>query len=434
MKKTRMGCLIKRGNVYIVQWRVNGKLFTRSTGKTTAKEAEAERQKIMAPFVGQNEVDALANIRARLTTKQEQLAALQEELHPGLPIGEAWAAFLASPTRPDTGKATLAKYEIQWGRFWQWIQEHYPDTKLMKNVTPEIAGQFAAWLTSEGRTPNTFNKYVNLLGLVFRTVKDKARLVDNPWDAITRKKLVTRGRRELTIEELRNVCAAAEGDLRLLLAVGLYSGLRLGDCATLRWSEVDTVRGRIVRIPNKTGRRSPKPVIIPLHPTLAAMLAEIPKTERSGYVLPRIATDYQRHASYVTDRVQALFKKCGIETLREVEGRTQAQVEVGFHSLRHSFVSMCAENNIPLAVVQALVGHTNPAMTRHYQHVGADATAAAVAALPVLMGDAKALPAPKTATMVDAAAVKALVDRLTKKNAMEIKTELTQLIEHAGTR
>jgi hypothetical protein len=35
-------------------------------------------------------------------------------------------------------------------------------------------------------------------------------------------------RREPTVDELQNVCQSALGELRTLLALGVYSGLRLG--------------------------------------------------------------------------------------------------------------------------------------------------------------------------------------------------------------
>ena len=66
----------------------------------------------------------------------------------------------------------------------------------------------------------------------------------------------------------------------------------------------------------------------------------------------------------------------------------RAVIEVGFHSLRHSFVSLCRESNAPLSVVESIVGHASPAMTRHYTHVGQLAASNAIAALPGVMGDA----------------------------------------------
>ena len=44
--------------------------------------------------------------------------------------------------------------------------------------------------------------------------------------------------------------------------------------------------------------------------------------------------------------------------------------------------------------MEAIVGHSNPAMTRHYSHVGELAASAAVAALPSMLheGETKSLP------------------------------------------
>jgi integrase len=55
---------------------------------------------------------------------------------------------------------------------------------------------------------------------------------------------------------------------------------------------------------------------------------------------------------------------------------------VGFHSLRHSFVSLCAKAGAPQHVVQRLVGHGSPAMTEHYTHLDDRQKQAAVQALP----------------------------------------------------
>jgi integrase len=162
----------------------------------------------------------------------------------------------------------------------------------------------------------------------------------------------------------------------------LYSGLRLGDAATLRWEETDLARRRIVRVPSKTARRNPPPVIIPLHETLAALLSEIPPDMRTGYVLPETATAYIRRRDTVTDTVQKHFIACGIQTARTGTGNgtgKRAVVEAGYHSLRHTFVSLCAAANVPLSVVESLVGHSNPATTKHYIHTGSAAAGAAVA-------------------------------------------------------
>ena len=78
-------------------------------------------------------------------------------------------------------------------------------------------------------------------------------------------------------------------------------------------------------------------------------------------------------------------------------------VDVGFHSLRHTFVSLSLNAGVPIAVVQAIVGHSNPAMTRHYFHQSEATLVSAVSALPSIrldgaQGAENALPAPPSAT------------------------------------
>ena len=51
------------------------------------------------------------------------------------------------------------------------------------------------------------------------------------------------------------------------------------------------------------------------------------------------------------------------------------------------------EDNAPLAMVERLVGHSSPAMTRHYTDVGDEATAKAIASLPSMLGGGTPAPA-----------------------------------------
>jgi integrase len=389
--------LLKRGNNYYCSWRQDSKLLTRAlrdaNGQpiTTVEAARKARDEFMRPFTAATETKVLEELTVKLGGRKAELAKWEDEQHPPLSIRQAWSDYLASPNRPDSGDSTLRQYEFQWQAFADWMQEKHVDVLILRDVTKEIAEEYASSLNHGRFSPSTYNKHLNLLALVFRVVKHKAKLTANPWEDIQRKRLVTNSRREMTIDELRKVCQAATGELQTLLALGIYSGLRLGDCATLRWGEVDLPRGMIRRIPNKTARRNPKPVIVPIHPILRDILAGAPLDKRGEYVLPEMAALYAHNICAVTDKVQGHFKTCGI-TLHKPgtgTGGKRAVIEVGFHSLRHTFVSLCRESNAPLAVVESIVGHSNPSMTRHYTHVGELAAGRAVALLPSVMSNEK---------------------------------------------
>ena len=117
---------------------------------------------------------------------------------------------------------------------------------------------------------------------------------------------------------------------------------------------------------------------------LASLLRERTEIANSPYVFPKERNDYLKDTGTISRRIQKFFTKCGIATTKKPENghRHRAIVEVGFHSLRHSFVSLCAANRVPQVAIMELVGHSSPAMTRLYSHSGDEQKVKAIAGLP----------------------------------------------------
>ena len=150
------------------------------------------------------------------------------------------------------------------------------------------------------------------------------------------------------------------------------------------------VRRLIVTTPRKTKKR--KTVVdIPIRPELYAVLDETPSARRTGYLVPDMAATYERDTSAVAARIRRAFEAAGFKTRAEVDGYANAVAKVGFHSLRHTFVSLLGNSGASLALVQSLVGHANPMMTEHYFHAQTAALANAVGRLPsISFGTAEA--------------------------------------------
>jgi integrase len=440
--KHRTGYLFKRGDNFYVAWEIEGKRFKRalrdSNGQpiTSKREAEAARDAFMAPLAVADEAESLTAIASKLEGRKAELAAWDEQQNPPLPLAHAWAKYMQSNKRPDTGPDTLAVYEGQFGQFVAWMKEHHPEVTEMRDVGDTIAEEYASYLNGGGvkLAPGTYNKHLNVLALVFRVLSKAAKLTVNPWADMERKPLKGKvnHRRELTVDQLRKLCQSATGEMRILFAIGIYSGLRLRDCATLRWDEVDLRRNFISRVPNKTVRYSEKPVFVPLHPDLRGMLGEIPEASRGEYVLPETAAMYLNHKKNLVVAIQKHFIDSGIVTHKAgtgVDGK-RAVVQFGFHSLRHSFVSICAEANVPLSVVQSIIGHSSPAMTQVYTHTSPLAARQAVAALPSMTDD-KAQPV-KVSPESILSECRALAKGLTPANLAEKKAALLALLNSAA--
>jgi integrase len=432
-----------------LQYHVNGKRvrvrLLDETGKPIAslKKAKAERARILEPLNAKDRTDQLRFVKAKLEEAEELEAAANEKANPPLSISDAWAAYEASSVRPDSGADTLRRYGGHWEQFARWLRERNPPPEYLRDVTPEMAGEYATYLTRSKASPNTYNKHRCFLRLFFGTLETAARLKENPFAKLKHRKLLKgTGRRELNLEELQTVLNAATGELQTLLYIGIFTGLRLGDCSTLKWGEVDLVRSIIKREAMKTGTD----LTIGIPAALHSRLSETPRSRSNGYVVSKYAELYTytnrdgKHTrrSMIAAEVQAHFRKQGINTHKEgtgtqlkphpdkpgeyIEERTEkrAVVKVGFHSLRHSYVSLQAESGTPQAIVQAIVGHGNPAMTRHYTHIGEAAAKRAALAMPSLIVDAdfEVLDDPLPRWAHD------LIDGMEAKNWKQVKEEL----------
>ena len=402
---------------------------------TKRAEAEAARLRILGEHIAADKAESVKTLLRQLGEAETEAAAAREAAKPILRLADTWPAFVAHPGRPDSSPATLRQYSFQWDRFEDWLRANRRQAKSIADVDPETAREYAKHLGAAGLTANTYNKHLALLALVWRVLGDEAGVSVNPWQnpkrspagrGIARKQLASEGRRELTIDELRRVCGGLEGEMRLLFALGVYCGLRLGDAAQLDWGEVDLRRNVILRVPAKTARRRQTPVRIPLHPVLAAMLSETPESRRNGPVLPDCCETYRRRRDALTDRIQRHFESCGIATYAPGTGPgtdRRAVLRVGYHSMRHTFVSLAREAGAPLAVVEGLVGHGSPAMTRHYTHTSEAAAGAAIALLPTVTetGADSAGPAAREPLPTWAAE---LAEGLTGRNWRKVRAEL----------
>lgn len=404
------GTLEKHGRCWRAVWVVDGRRFMRSTGKSDRDEAEKLLNEWVAPY--RLKQQAAKDTKAAKVARGEGLEVTAATLSAvakrkrtaagrlAVPLSKAWAAFNASLSRKSVSKAVNETYEGRWNAFLAWMGKKRPAMSGVADVDRETAEDFMRGI-KEKYSAKTFNDYRALFSMMWRVLDEDAGLDGfNPWKKIQPLERETHTRRELTTEELMRVVGPLTGEMRVLFAIGIYTGLRMGDAVNLTWGAVDLMRGFIQWVPHKTKKHGTR-VMIPIFPALSAILSETPAKSRRGRILPKLAEEYARSNRYTAERVKRVFESAGIETQADT-GRanpknkrtTRKAVEVGFHSLRHTFVSLCANAGVPLHIVQAIVGHTNAAMTAHYFHVSEEALSGAVAGLPDVFGSkAAALPA-----------------------------------------
>ena len=381
------GLQLEKTGIWTLRCLINGKRVSKSTGTRDRAEAEQFARRFLAPYVKDDAARTFENIQAAVMTER-QLAAQREAEGPQLKLADAWAAYEASPMRRDLSPSTLAGKEQVCRVFSDYMKKVFPEVTEVRHLTRYHTEKYLDYLRRD-HSASTYNNRLCVLREVHRNIMERAAAKTNPWEGFPLRADDSHTRRELTIEELARLVdmASREGpEWRTLFGIAMYTGMRLGDCCKLTWSEVDIVRSIIQKIPEKTKKyRKGRPVTIPIHKVLADLLMQTPVEARTGYVLPTVgpwAASGQNGMGKVHHRINKIFKNAGIVMSVTVEGRSHKVPEASFHSLRHTFVSMSANAGVPLHIVQAIVGHESTAMTRHYYHENVTALQQAVEAIP----------------------------------------------------
>ena len=369
---------------------IDGKRYCRSTRTKDRDQAERVLQRFLAPF-------GLGEHR--------------------LPLADVWMEYVKSPNRNELAKATLDCKRNTWMQFAKWMEHFYLPVKDLGEITSDMIAEYLACVRAEV-CASTYNTRVCILREIFHVLAQKAGLEEDPWEGVRLRPDDSHSRRELTMDELRRLLEAAKrvgGNEKLkvksekcvdgsssslnlipqpstewhkLILIGIYTGLRLGDCCRLDWSQINLTQEVIQLVPRKTRRHHQRLVTIPIHPALGAALlpttsCQLP-TAFTGPVLPMVAELYSRSRWRVSQELSRIFKTANIVTSVRLEGRKHRTPEATFHSLRHTFVSFAANAGVPLHIVQSIVGHESTAMTRHYYHENLAALKSAVAAIPTL--------------------------------------------------
>ena len=196
-------------------------------------------------------------------------------------------------------------------------------------------------------------------------------------------------RRAFTLDEVRKVlkqCDEAGGEWRGLVLVGLYTGQRLGDVASITWSQVDLIEGRISFVTSKTGKRLEMALAKPLFDYLSARTIDTP----NGFVFPKAAALAEKHTGTIsTQFYDQILMPAGLvlarpHTATAGKGRDakRQQSEISFHSLRHTFTTWLKASGASNAMAQMIVGHDSSTVSAHYTHLQAGDTVEPISKLP----------------------------------------------------
>lgn len=382
-----------QGNYYYRLTVANG--IRKEFALKTADETEAiqRAEELDSIYAAPNMDVAVAQINAiKGFSKQAQM----------LPLSEGWAKYEIHPERatPHTVSEQLA-YKTTYDEFVEYVSAPGKHTVItsIAELSNDIAEEYAAYMRTIPQAVDTHNRKIKRLRKIFDCLSDYYS-GNNPFKSktllrSTREEQDTVARRQAFTKEqeqqLRDVLADDQykvmnkPEIRVIYYLGMFTGQRLKDCVLLQWQNVDMDHKRIYVKQFKTG----KEVTIPMAEELFQVLTEAIEWRENQYVCPKSAARYNKQNragknvgnNLVNIDVLRVIRWIGLEPSISVPGRNKKMTVYGFHSLRHSFASFCAEAGVPKAVLLSILGTDSDIADKYYTHVGEDAQQLAINAI-----------------------------------------------------
>lgn len=352
----RFGTLIFKGEgkPWLAKWAACGKVYYKSTGESDKRKALKVLEKLTRPYREEDEAAIIENLEMMLKRAKANARGFKK-----LEVDNLWSEFKKTLWEGDVEEGTARVYEGGIYHLQGWLcgkVNHIAevDSKLAERYLKELSNIIGA---------ATYNTRLSLFKRVWHHLPEEYGIDKTVWDEFKKKKGATKSsRRALTLDELKKVVNAPTHDMKLLILTGIYTGLRLGDCANLKWSDINFENETLTVLPQKTKKHMEEPIVIPMHQTLLKALQEMPKS--GEYV------SVTNHNSYINGKLSGevveWFKECGIQTSKIVDGKVK--LLCGFHSLRHTFISLAINGNMSSLLVQKIVGHSSVKMTSAYFH------------------------------------------------------------------
>ncbi|MGF1511813.1 MAG: tyrosine-type recombinase/integrase [Myxococcota bacterium] len=209
-----------------------------------------------------------------------------------------------------------------------------PETKLLKLERKDFVG----FLNGLDVKPATRNRYRAALNTMMKVSVQNGLATENPVQNIELLPEHNERDRIATQEELEKILEEADDELRALVTIAFWTGMRLGEILGIRPNHIDW-KAKSIKLGNTKNGRSRT---VPMPPPVEAVL--------KGH--ERFLSTSQQASKRFHDLVQRL----GIEDLR-------------FHDLRHTACTRMRAAGVDLFTMASISGHESLEMLRRYQTI-----------------------------------------------------------------
>lgn len=309
--------------------------------------------------------EVLRGLRARASQPTKKRSGKQSMYSQTLAeVGTRWAAL----PNQKRAKKTVYQYVRSVDRFESWYRSALDRFPAAAGITKRDVNAYVKFLMKSDVAKATIQR--ELAGL--RTIFRYGELTEeNPFDRVAGRIEIlgkSNERSPFSDEQARKLLqganASKDTNLKWSIWLGLYSGFRLGEIATLKKEDIKSIESRTIIHLSKSRDRILKTAsayrIVPLHPELAKAgflkyIASLPKGE---FVMPDEPIDkFGKRGAALSKRINRFID------VTAGEGK-----DLTFHSARHTFVTKMQLAGVRSDVRRAVVGHASRDVHDGYSH------------------------------------------------------------------
>lgn len=350
----------------------DGRVVMRSTKQTDRKAAmqvalDSERMANLARHGELTQAVILktaATMLERTTGERLNVASVQQ----------FFDDYLKGKEATGTAASTLNRYRPVLNGF----VKSLPPARRNASVGSLTATEIERWRDAEvadGKGASTCDFGLKVISGVLNSAHRKGLTLSNPALAVQPLNGRQEERLPFTDEQAKALLAVASDEWRGMILCGIHAGLRLNDASRLTWGNIDLEEGMLRFEEQKTAhrkRRGDPETQVPLHPDLLAWLKAQPAGIGSAPLFPTLHKSKTGSAGGLSSTFGRLMKEAGIAVplaKKKATGKGRTFRKLGFHSLRHAFISRLSNQEVSADVRKALAGHSSDEIHRRYVHL-----------------------------------------------------------------
>lgn len=242
-----------------------------------------------------------------------------------------------------------------------YLEPFFAGNRLISEISPKEILEWHEWLIRTKHLANLFNRnihttFVTMLNFACKFHGLEKNVASSCGNFESKKGLSKKEMNFLTVEEFKQYIINEKSEIyKCFFTILFYTGMRLGELWCLTWDDVNYEKKEILI--NKAYNPRNKDITTP----------KTSKSNRTIKMLCIVEENLKIMEKYKTDNFVFGTNKITGTTLRRKNKNNYKQISQSkrfrIHDFRHSFASLCIDNEVPIGIVSEYLGHENISTT-----------------------------------------------------------------------